>query len=121
MSNSAYGGEVGDETIFRYRQNGDLAWADYSGGDICFGTLIAKVLPDGSLDVRYQHLNAAGELMTGVCSSTPEILPDGRIRLHEKWRWTTGDLSNGESIIEQIPISCFEWVHVVAWSDLLPR
>ena len=53
-------------------------------------------------DMRYQHLNTAGELMTGVCISTPEILPDGGIRLHEKWRWTSGDLSEGSSVIEEI-------------------
>ena len=31
-----------------------------------------------------------------------ELLPDGRIRLHEKWQWTSGDLSSGESVIEEI-------------------
>jgi len=40
--------------------------------------------------------------MTGVCRSTPELLPDGRIRLHEKWQWTCGDRASGESIIEEI-------------------
>jgi hypothetical protein len=40
--------------------------------------------------------------MTGICRSTPEILPDGRIRLHEKWQWTSGDRSSGESIVEEI-------------------
>jgi len=40
--------------------------------------------------------------MTGICTSTPEILPDGKIRLHEKWRWTSGDLSEGESVIEEV-------------------
>lgn len=52
--------------------------------------------------MRYQHVNAEGELMTGICRSTPEVLADGRIRLHEKWRWTSGDLSSGESIIEEV-------------------
>ena len=52
--------------------------------------------------MRYEHINFAGEIRTGLCLSRPEILPDGRIRLHEKWQWTSGDLSSGESIIEEI-------------------
>ena len=101
VSNSETG-EVGDGTLFHYHQKENLVWAEYSGGQIRLGTLIAKVLDDGSLDMRYQHINANGELMTGICRSTPELLPDGRIRLHEKWQWTSGDLSSGESVIEEI-------------------
>ena len=52
--------------------------------------------------MRYHHVNAAGELMTGVCRSTPELLPDGRVRLHERWQWTSGDGSSGESVIEEV-------------------
>ena len=95
-------GEVSAETTFYYRQKGNLVWAEYSGGEIVFGTLIAKVLDDNSLEMRYQHLNKQDELMTGKCVSTPEIMLDGKIRLHEKWQWTSGDLSTGESIIEEI-------------------
>jgi len=64
--------------------------------------VIAKGLEDDSLDMRYQHINRKRELMTGVCRSTPEILPDGRIRLHETWQWTTGDLASGTSVLEEI-------------------
>lgn len=96
------GGEVSGETRFTYHQKGNVVWAEYEGGEIIFGTLIAKVFEDDSLEMRYQHLNVRGEFMTGKCDSKPEILADGRIRLHEKWRWTSGDFSTGESIIEEI-------------------
>ena len=105
VSNSA-NGEVDATTRFHYRQEGDVAngnaivWATYQGGGVAVGTLVAKVASDGSLDMRYSHVNRNGELMTGTCQSTPEILPDGRLRLHERWRWTSGDGSQGESIIE---------------------
>ena len=94
-------GEVGPETVFYYHQKDDLVWAEYRGGEIAFGTLIAKCDAQGVLDMRYQHLNKNGELMTGICTSTPEMLADGRIRLHEKWQWTSGDHSEGESVIEE--------------------
>ncbi len=95
-------GEVSAETTFYYHQKENLVWAEYSGGEIVFGNLIAKVLEDDSLEMRYQHLNAKGELMTGKCFSKPEILENGKIRLHEKWQWTSGDFSKGESVVEEI-------------------
>lgn len=101
VSNSA-NGEVSTATVFEYRQDGRLVWATYGGGAIVFGTLIAKADELDHLDMRYQHLNTAGELMTGRCHSTPEVLPDGRLRLHEQWQWTSGDGSAGTSVIEEL-------------------
>lgn len=100
--NNTANGEVTAETTFHYRQEGGVVWATYRGGSIVFGTLIAKVDEADCLDMRYQHLNTAGELMTGRCRSTPEILPDGRVRLHEAWQWTTGDGAQGASVIEEL-------------------
>jgi len=95
-------GEVNSETVFHYHQQDNVVWAEYSGGEIVRGQLIARCDVDGNLDMQYQHINKSGELMTGKCRSTPELLPDGRLRLHEKWQWTSGDRSSGESIIEEI-------------------
>ena len=101
IQNSATG-EVGRETVFHYHQSGNIVTAEYSGGDIVSGHLIALCDGNGGLDMRYHHINKRGELMTGVCRSTPEILADGRIRLDERWQWTSGDMSSGESILEEI-------------------
>ena len=95
-------GEVSSETRFHYHQKDSLVWAEYAGGEIVRGQLIATVDEAGALDMRYQHVNRRGELMTGKCVSTPEITADGRLRLHEKWQWTSGDSSAGESIVEEI-------------------
>ena len=95
-------GEVGGETLFRYRQQGDLVWATYEGNGIVQGHLIASVAPDGALDMRYHHRSPSGALMTGLCRSRLEILPDGRYRLHEDWQWTSGDGSRGTSVIEEV-------------------
>ena len=101
VSNSS-NGEVNNQTVFEYHQSGNIVTAIYSGGNIISGSLIALVDDEGKLDMRYQHVNNQQQLMTGICISTPEILPDGKIRLHEKWQWTCGDRSNGESVIEEI-------------------
>lgn len=95
-------GEVDATTTFWYQQAGNLAWAEYQGGSIVKGFLLAKVADNGELDMTYQHLNTDGEFRTGVCRSTPETLADGRLRLHEKWQWTNGDQSTGASIIEEL-------------------
>jgi hypothetical protein len=52
--------------------------------------------------MRYHQININNEIMTGKCISKPEILVDGKIRLHETWEWTSGDFSSGTSIIEEI-------------------
>lgn len=102
VSNSP-NGEVGSETLFHYHQQDRIVWATYGGGSIVFGTLVAKLEADGSLDMHYEHVNSEGDFMTGECHSVPEILPDGRYRLRENWRWTCGNRSEGESVVEEIP------------------
>ncbi len=100
--NNTANGEVDGQTLFHYHQSDQIVWATYQGGGIQWGTLIAKVDAAGRLEMRYQHINAFGELMTGECLSMPEVLSDGRIRLHEKWQWTSGDCSAGESTVEEL-------------------
>jgi hypothetical protein len=104
VENSA-GGDVGSATTFHYRQEDDVVWATYSGGSVRFGTLLATVDADGNLDMRYQHVSVDGQFKTGRCQSRPEKLPDGRLRLHERWQWTGGADGEGVSIIEEIPSS----------------
>jgi hypothetical protein len=95
-------GEVGPETVFDYSQDGDVVSATYGGGGVLSGVLIATADGEGNLDARYAHVNASGELMTGECRTTPERLPDGRLRLYEEWRWTSGERSSGRSVVEEI-------------------
>ena len=95
-------GETSGETIFLYRQEGNILMAAYSGGKIIKGQLIGLVDQDGNIDMRYHQVNILGELMTGVCKSTPEIMPNGKIRLHANWEWTSGDKSKGNSVIEEL-------------------
>jgi hypothetical protein len=95
-------GETSEETIFEYQQSGNILTATYSGGAIVKGHLIGLVDAAGHIDMRYHQVNQAGLLMTGKCYSTPEIMDNGKIRLHEIWEWTSGDCSKGNSIIEEI-------------------
>ena len=92
-------GEVNGDTLFRYRQNGHILWADYSGGEIVKGQLIGNVSADGALDFHYQHVNQNGNVRIGKCHSVPHILEDGKLELHENWQWLNGDMSFGTSVL----------------------
>lgn len=95
-------GEVNSDTIFHYHQSGELISADYSGGKIVQGHLLGKMLENGDLVFSYHHLNTGGELMIGNCTSTPEMLPDGKLKFLEKWKWLSGDKSIGSSQIVEL-------------------
>lgn len=86
ISNSE-NGETSAETVFHYKQDGNILTSEYSGGKI---------------KMRYSQINENNEFMTGTCISTPQILPNGKVRLHENWQWTSGDFSKGNSIIGEI-------------------
>ena len=95
-------GETTQDTIFPYQQTGGILTSEYAGGKIVKGHLIGLVGDDGNIDMRYHQVNTDGELMTGFCSSKPEITNDGKIRLHESWQWTSGDRSKGNSVLEEL-------------------
>ncbi len=94
-------GETSNETVFHYKQVGNVLTSEYSGGKIKIGHLIGLVDENGNIDMHYHQINENGELMTGICKSTPEIIENGKIILHEVWEWTSGDKSKGSSIIEE--------------------
>jgi GNAT superfamily N-acetyltransferase len=100
---STENGEVDKETFFYYHQNSEIVWAEYFGGNIKKGFLLGLVKQNGELEFSYEHINQNNETRTGKCNSIPKILEDGRIELLEKWEWTSGDRSKGESkLVEYI-------------------
>ncbi len=99
------GGDVDAETIFSYHQDGTVVWAEYHGGAVHFGTLIAIADRDCQLDMRYQHIARDGTFKSGRCVTRPERLTDGRLRLHETWQWTDGAEGTGASIVEEVRTS----------------
>jgi len=95
-------GEINEENKFHYFQEGNILTCDYSGGAIMRGHLIGIVDDKGKIEMRYHQVNQKGQLLTGRCTSTPEMMENGKIRLYEKWEWTSGDFSKGTSILEEI-------------------
>lgn len=95
-------GEVSEDMIFHYQQSGQILTCTYSGKNIISGHLIGLVSEDGKIDMRYHQVNKDHQMMTGICESTPEVLSNGKIKLHEQWLWTSGDRSKGTSLLEEV-------------------
>jgi hypothetical protein len=95
-------GEVNGEIFFYYHQNKEIIWAEYCGGIIKKGFLVGTANETGELEFNYEHINNENKTKTGKCHSMPVLLEDGRIELVEKWEWTSGDKSKGESRIIEI-------------------
>ena len=56
----------------------------------------------GCITMPYQQINKEGELRSETCISTPKIKENGKLKLHELWKRTSGELSEGSSILEEI-------------------
>lgn len=94
------GGDVGGATAFSYHQDGTVIWAVYAGGVVRLGHLVGTRSGD-QLDFRYAHLTTDGATAGGHCRSRIEVLPDGRLRLHETWEWESR-AGTGTSIVEEV-------------------
>ncbi|WP_018539777.1 hypothetical protein [Streptomyces sp. MspMP-M5] len=91
-----------DAPIAHYRQQGDLLWGSSAGGDVRRGSLTGVAAPDGTLTFAYTMVLTSGRTVAGHCVSVPEVLPDGRVRLHETWERYGPDAATGTSCIEEL-------------------
>jgi len=95
------GGDVGVETVFEYAESADgVIHAGYAGGAVTLGFLVGTRDGD-ALDFRYAQLRADGTTATGHCRSVASLLPDGRVRLDEKWEWESA-AGSGTSAVEEL-------------------
>ena len=79
-------GEASAATVFEHHEQDGIVWARYEGGAVGLGFLVGT--RDGEhLEFRYTQLNESGETSSGRCSTTISMLPDGRVRLAERWAW----------------------------------
>ncbi len=88
--------------IARYHQDGDLLWGDFAGGSVRHGSLAGRTLAGDELEFAYSCVLITGEVISGRCRSSPQLLADGRLRLSESWIRYGADASTGTSQIEQL-------------------
>lgn len=93
-------GQVGTRTRFTYHEQDGRIWAAYAGGDVVRGHLVGTREAD-ELDFRYVQLKQDGTTSSGHCLSTVTDLPDGRVRLEERWEWESQE-GSGTSVVEEV-------------------
>lgn len=79
-------GTVNSATLFHYKQEGDLVTADYSGGSVVYGKIIAIHKGD-TLDMLYQCLTTENELKAGKALAKVITTTTGKIKLKLNWEW----------------------------------
>ena len=92
----------GDGTFARYRQDGDLVWADFTGGKVRRGTVTGTCAPDGTLKLAYTMVLETGEVISGQTVNVPEWQPDGRVVLREEWQRFGENAASGVSYLEEV-------------------
>jgi hypothetical protein len=96
-------GKGPDAAVTTYRQDGDLLWAELSGSGVRRGALTGRCADDGSLEFAYTMVLDDGRVVSGRCLSTPELLDDGRVVLHETWERFAPHGSAGVAELEEVP------------------
>lgn len=89
-------GQVNSETVFEYKQNGNLVTADYFGGTIKYGKIIAE-LKDDELNMLYQCLTTDNLLKAGKAIAKISLNENGKLILSLNWEWLTNGNEKGKS------------------------
>jgi len=95
ISNSEEG-KVNADTIFEYKQNGNLITADYYGGTIQYGKIIGT-LKENHINMLYQCLTTKNELKAGKAIAEISLTVDEKIKLKLFWEWLDGKGEKGVS------------------------
>ncbi|WP_411029130.1 hypothetical protein [Spongiimicrobium sp. 3-5] len=89
-------GTASEHTVFKYDQEGDLVTADYFGGSVRYGKIIAK-LEDNTLQMLYQCITVENELKAGKASAKISVVENNKLLLKLNWAWLNGKKEKGTS------------------------
>lgn len=89
-------GKSNSNTIFKYQQDDNLVTADYFGGSIKYGKIIAN-LKDNKLHMLYQCLTIENELKAGKAIANISLNEEGKIKLILNWEWLDDKKKKGTS------------------------
>jgi len=92
-------GKVNSEAIFNYQQEGDLVTAEYSGGGVIYGKIIAEHQGD-SLKMLYQCYTEEQELKAGKAIADIVITEEDKIKLSLNWKWLESEKTGTSIYIE---------------------
>lgn len=94
-------GTVDFSTRFEFWQNGDVFYADYSGGNVRDGHIIGQFTGATSGTMLYHCMTKNLTLKAGKADAVFTAHDTGRVSMDIKWQWLTGDNSSGTSRYEE--------------------
>ena len=100
VSSTADNGVVGARTRIAFRQHGPRIIGRYAGGRIRRGVLVGAV-SGTNLSFRYLQVEASGEIHGGRSTGEIARTPDGRLRILERFSWTTRD-GSGTNVFDEL-------------------
>lgn len=89
-------GEVNTETIFKFKQKSHVVTADYYGGTIQYGKIIA-IKNGQQLDMLYQCLTQKNELKAGKAIAEISQNENNKLKLRVCWEWLDNKEEKGQS------------------------
>lgn len=89
-------GSATSKTIFEYKQDGKVVTADYLGGGIAYGKIIAR-LEKETLHMLYQCITDDGELKAGRATAKVSLTKRSKLKLKLDWEWLNGTGQKGVS------------------------
>lgn len=95
-------GAASSKTIFKYQQEGNLVTADYSGGVIKYGSIVARLEQD-QLHMLYHCMTVDQELKAGKAIAKISFTKDKRIKLSLNWEWLGDQKDKGTSEYIELP------------------
>jgi hypothetical protein len=91
-------GLSGAETVFEYFVGeGNSIYGAYAGGEIRTGQLVGRVTGEERIELLFQCVTTAGDLLSGRSSGRVSRDAEGRLCLDFDWAWLSGDEGGGTS------------------------
>lgn len=101
VSTTARGGVVDEETRLTFRQRGQRVIGRYQGGRVRRGVLVGGV-SRAVLTFRYLQLESSGEIHGGRSTCDIVRMPEGQLRIVERFSWTTRE-GSGTNVFDELP------------------
>lgn len=99
LLDNSVNGKVDAQTIFEYQQEGNLVTADYKGGSVIYGKIIAQHCGD-TLKMLYQCYTKEKELKAGKATATIIMTEENQIKLELNWQWLESNQEGSSTYIE---------------------
>ena len=100
VSSTAADGVVNSDTRLHFIQKGQRVAARYTGGSVKRGWLVGR-LSGSELVFRYAQSEAAGDVHGGHSVCVVERLSAGRVRIIERFTWTSRT-GSGTNVFDEI-------------------